>query len=68
MRKNSSIDREKNLKFEAEGQKCAKMLRSLEQFVRTVKCQNNFCFSDMMNYNNWKKVLGFRNMQQKLEN
>ena len=34
---------EKNLlKFEAEGREFAKILRSLEQFVRTVKGQNNF--------------------------
>jgi hypothetical protein len=29
------------LKFEAEGREFAKFLRSLEQFVRTVKGQNN---------------------------
>ena len=29
-------------KFEAEGRQVAKSLRSLEQFVRTVKDQNNF--------------------------
>ena len=33
---------EKNLKFEVEGQEFAKILRSLEQFVQTVKSQNNF--------------------------
>ena len=34
---------EKNfLKFEAEGREFAKILRSLEQFIRTVKGQNNF--------------------------
>ena len=33
---------EKLLKFEAEGQEFAKVLRSLEQFVQTVKGQNNF--------------------------
>ena len=42
MRKNCSCDREKILKFEAEGRDFAKILRSLEQFVRTVKGQNNF--------------------------
>ena len=41
MRKNCSSDREKNLKFETEGQDLAK-LRSLEQFIQTVKGQNNF--------------------------
>ena len=42
VRKNCSIDREKLLKFEAEGREFAKSLKSLEQFVRTVKGQNNF--------------------------
>jgi hypothetical protein len=32
----------KLLKFEAEGWEMANFLRSLEQFVRTVKGQNNF--------------------------
>ena len=40
-KKNSSY-REKLLKFEAEGQEFAKFLRSLEQFIQTVKGQNNF--------------------------
>ena len=42
MRKNCSSDREKLLKFEAEGQEFAKYLRSHEQFIQTVKGQNNF--------------------------
>ena len=42
VRKNCSSDREKKLKFEAEGQEFAKFLRSLEQFIQTVKGQNNF--------------------------
>ena len=42
MRKKFSSDREKLLKFEAEGREFAKILRSLEQIVRTVKGQNNF--------------------------
>ena len=41
-RKNCSRDREKLLKFEAEGREFAKNLRSLEQFIQTVKGQNNF--------------------------
>ena len=35
-------DLEKLLKFESEGQKFAKILRSQEQFIQTVKGQNNF--------------------------
>ena len=43
VRKNCSSDREKLLKFDAEGREFAKHLRSLEQFIQTVKGQNNFC-------------------------
>ena len=39
---NCSRDREKLLQFEAEGQEFAEFLRSLEQFIQTVKDQNNF--------------------------
>ena len=42
MRKKISSDREKHLKFEAEGREFAKFLRSLEQFIQTVKGQNAF--------------------------
>ena len=37
MRKKCSGDQEKLLKFEAEGRKFTKVLRSLEQFIQTVK-------------------------------
>ena len=37
VRKNCSSDREKLLKFEAEGREFSKFLRSLEQFIQTVK-------------------------------
>ena len=39
---NCSSDRENLLKFEAEGREFAKFLRPLEQFIQTVKGQNNF--------------------------
>ena len=39
--RNCSSDRENILKFEVEGREFAKILRSLEQFVQTVKGQNN---------------------------
>ena len=42
VRKNCSSDRENLLKFEAEGREFAKILRSLEQFIQTLKGQNNF--------------------------
>ena len=41
MRKKCSSDREKLLKFEAEGWEFAKLLRWLEQFIQTMKGQNN---------------------------
>ena len=41
MRKNCSSDRENVLKFEAEGREFEKFLRSLEQFIQTVKGQNS---------------------------
>ena len=42
VRTNCSSDREKLLKLEAEGREFSKFLRSLEQFIQTVKGQNNF--------------------------
>ena len=42
MRKKYFSDPENVLKLEAEGRECAKCLRSLEQFIQTVKVQNNF--------------------------
>ena len=40
--KKCSSDREKLVKFEAESREFSKMFRSLEQFIQTVKSQNNF--------------------------
>ena len=37
VRKKCSSEREKLLKFEAEGQEFAEFFRSLEQFIQTVK-------------------------------
>ena len=42
VRKNCSSDREKRLKFEAEGREFSNFSRSLYQFIQTVKGQNNF--------------------------
>ena len=41
-KKKCSYDQEKLLKFEAEGREFTKFLRSLEQFLVTVKVQKNF--------------------------
>ena len=78
MRKNCSSDL---LKFKAEGREFAKFLRSLEQFIQTVKGQNAFLtcswrfliLSNKLEQLEFKleknnKLLGFRNMQEKLEN
>ena len=54
VRKNCSSDREKLLKFEAEGWEFAKFLRSLEQFDRTVKGQNNFWKQNAFLTCSWK--------------
>ena len=42
IRKKCSSDREKLLKSEAEGREFANFLRSLEQFIHSVKGQNKF--------------------------
>ena len=42
MRKSYLRDREKLLKLEAKGQEFAKILRSLEEFIQTVKDLNIF--------------------------
>ena len=47
--------------IELMAEKFPKILRSLEQFIQTVKGQNNY-------NSNWKKLFGFRNIQEKLEN
>ena len=41
--KNCSSDREKLLKFKAEGREFVFFLRSLEQSIQTVKDKGNFC-------------------------
>ena len=46
MRKNCSSDPEKLLNFEAEGREFSKFLRSIEQFIQTVKGQNNFLVTE----------------------
>ena len=43
MRKKCSSDQEKPLKFETEGREFEIFLRSQEQFIQSVKGQNNFC-------------------------
>ena len=45
LKKKWSSDREKLLKFQAEGREFANFLKSLEQFIQTVKGQNNFWYN-----------------------
>ena len=54
VRKNSSSDWEKLLKFEAEGWEFANCLRSLEQFIQTVKGQNNFWWHNAFLTCSWR--------------
>ena len=84
MRKNCSSDREKLLKFEAEGREFSKFLRSLEQSMKTVKSEQFLvteCFFNLfLKVSQISKnrtiiiqigknyVLGFTKLQEKLEN
>ena len=54
MRKKFSSDREKLLKFEAEGPEFAYILRSLEQSIQTVKGQNNFWWENAFLTCSWR--------------
>ena len=63
MRKNCSTDREKLLKFKAEGREFAKILRSLEQFVQTVKGQNNLWLQNAFSTCSWR-FLRYNKLEQ----
>ena len=54
VRKNCSSDREKLVKFEAEGQEFSIFFRSLEQFIQTVKGQNNFWYQNAFLTCSWR--------------
>ena len=76
--KHYSSNREKLLKMAAEGQEFAKSLRSQEQFIQTVKGQNNFwtrmlvsgvfqiSYIQTIQIEMWKKKLGFRKPTRKV--
>ena len=51
---NCSSDREKLLKVKAEDQEFAKILRSPEQFIQSVKGQNNFWYSEYFLTCSWR--------------
>ena len=64
MRKNCSSDREKLLKFEAEGREFAKIF----EITRTIYSNSKRSEQSLVTEcSNWQKLLGFRNMQEKLE-
>ena len=65
---NCSSDREKLLKFEAEGREFAKFLRSLEQFIQTVKGQNNFWQQNAFFTHSWRFLISnkFEQLEFKL--
>ena len=54
---NCSSDRGKLLKFEAESREFAKILRSLEQFIQTVKGQNNFWQQNAFSTSSWRFLI-----------
>ena len=57
VRKNCSSDQEKLLKFEAEGREFVKNLRSLQQFIQTVKGQNNFWEQNVFLTCSWRFLI-----------
>ena len=80
VRKNCSSDGEKKMKFEAEDQEFAKILRSLEHFVWTLKvrtifgnrmlfltCSWRFLISNKLELKLKKKYLDLETWQEKLE-
>ena len=54
VRKNCSSDREKLLKFEAEGREFSKFLRSVEQFIQRGKGQINFWLQNAFLTCSWR--------------
>ena len=70
--KNCYSYQEKKMKFEAESREFAKRLRSLEQFIQTVKGQYKFwnrmlfnLFLEISQIWYLEKKIGFRNLQEK---
>ena len=63
MRKKCSSDREKLLKFVAEGGEFSKFLRSLEQFIQTVEGQNNFWSQNALLTCSWRFLMSDKSEQ-----
>ena len=68
--KNVSVIEKNFLEFKAEGQEFAKFLRSLEQFIQTVKGQNNFWQQNAFLTCSWRFLISNESEQLefKLEN
>ena len=60
-------DREKLLKVKAEDQEFAKILRSPEQFIQSVKGQNNFWYSEYFLTCSWRFLTSNKLEQLKLK-
>ena len=60
MRKDCSSDREKLLKFKAEGGEFAHSLRSLEQVIQAVKGQNNFWLQNTFLTCSWRFLMSHK--------
>ena len=52
-----SSDRKKLLKFEAEGGEFGKKIRSLEQFIQTVKGENNLWYQNIFLTCSWRQSM-----------
>ena len=73
MRKNSSRDREINFKFEAEGREFANFMRSLDEFIRTLKgpynfltCSWRFLRSNTLEQFKLEKIIGIHKLTGKI--
>ena len=69
LRKNCSSDQEKLLNFKAEGKEFEHFLRSLEQFVQTVKGQKNFWLQNAFLTCSWRFLISteLEQLELKLE-
>ena len=60
MRKNYPSNREKLLKFDAEGREFEIVLRPLEQFIQTVKGQSNFWKQNAFLTYSWRFLISYK--------
>ena len=60
VRKNCCSDREKLLRFEAEGREFAQCLRSQEQFIQTVKGQKKISVTEFFFNLSWRFLMSYK--------